>query len=340
MLADTILAECGGRADAMLGGGITALAKSIQNAGRFDLAPGVIVSAYAVRRSSLKSQIRALSLCRLPFATTWFEWPGSDPVYKPFQEDTVSSDAPAPMRMGALVETDESRQRGVMTFAWSHRNIGLSICPLAASFDWRGNAEEVPDVELDGWRQSGLSELQINERIFTRFRNGTAVQSLRGVSNDELVQERRRVGVIWSPVMDGFARMIIGSQGALPGPGTPEWSMWGGNLSGEPNSLQCVILLLNSRNATEATQVDLSAKLNKARLRSGKPPLLDHTTIRIKLSRAMTARAGSGTQREATRFHVVRGHPKIRKSGVFWWSDHGRGDPARGSVDQTYRVDP
>lgn len=49
MLADTTLAERGKAIDRLTGGGVTALAEAIQKAGRFDVAPGVIVSAYAVQ---------------------------------------------------------------------------------------------------------------------------------------------------------------------------------------------------------------------------------------------------------------------------------------------------
>jgi hypothetical protein len=168
-----------------------------------------LVSAYAVRQSPLTSQFRALSLCRLPFATTWFEWLGSDPVYDPFKTDSVSPATPTPVRMGALVETDESRQHGVMSFAWTYRATGLSICPLAATFDWRENAEPVEDVELDAMRHAGLSEAQINHHILARIRSGVSVPALRGATDDDLVGERRRIGVVWSPVMDGYGKMLI-----------------------------------------------------------------------------------------------------------------------------------
>ena len=342
MLADTVIAERDGLLDRVTGGSVTALARAIQRARRFDLAPSVIASAYAVRKSPITSQIGALSLCRLPFTTTWFEWPGSDPVYRPFQENTTSATTPAPSRVGALVETDESQQCGVMSFAWTHQVNGLSICPLAATFDWRENPDALEDLELTSWRHMGLTEAQIDERILNNFRTLPSAPSLKGASDDELVLDRRRTGVVWSPVMEGYGRMLAQQQGARPGPGTPEWQAWDGDLAGEPNSLRCVILLLNSRNVTSAEHVEPPEKLNKARVRSGKAPLLDHTTIRIKLSRAMAARAGSSgdVQREAARLHLVRGHPKIRKTGVFWWSPHPRGDQTRGVVDQSYRLDP
>lgn len=339
MLADTILAERGGKLDRMTGGSVSALAGAIQCAQRFDLAPGVIVSAYAVRQTQLVSQIRALALCRLPFAMTWFECPGSDPIYDAYRTK-IAPDALAPARVGALVETDESRQRGVMTFAWMHRAAGLSTCPLGCSFDWRDEPEEVECMERDSWRHSGLTEAQIDKRMLTSFRTLPSTPSLRGASDAQLVGERRRGGVIWSPHMLGFATVLQRQQGTVPGPGTPEWRAWGNDLSGEPNSLRCAILLLNSRNTTSEERVVVAEKLNKARVQRGKARLLDHTTVRIKLSQAMEKRAGSSGKagHEPSKLHLVRGHFKFRKSGVYWWSDHPRGDRATGMLSQKYRL--
>ncbi|MBO0739165.1 MAG: hypothetical protein J2P48_21920, partial [Alphaproteobacteria bacterium] len=72
----------------------------------------------------------ALPLCRLPFELIWMEWPGSDPAYARFREDTVSELAPMPQRMGVLLQTDESTQAGIMTFAWLHRHAPFEL-PVA-----------------------------------------------------------------------------------------------------------------------------------------------------------------------------------------------------------------
>lgn len=40
----------------------------------------------------------------------------------------------------------------------------------------------------------------------------------------------------------------------------------------------------------------------------------------------------SGISREAARQHLVRGHFKIRRTGVYWWSPFLRGDGTRGTV--------
>jgi hypothetical protein len=39
-----------------------------------------------------------------------------------------------------------------------------------------------------------------------------------------------------------------------------------------------------------------------------------------------------GVNREAARQHLVRGHFKIRKTGVYWWAPFLRGDARHGTI--------
>jgi hypothetical protein len=77
MLADTIRDAATSRFNEYLCGGVLALSSAIERAGRFELTPGLIVSANAVQKSPIETQAKALALCRFPFEYTWFEWPGS-----------------------------------------------------------------------------------------------------------------------------------------------------------------------------------------------------------------------------------------------------------------------
>jgi hypothetical protein len=113
MLADEILAATNSAADRTYLGAISALGSAIHRAKRFDLMPGVIVTANTIGSSSISAQLRALPLCRLPFEFTWLEWPGADPVYEAFQRNTITDATPAPHRMGVLIHADESRQKGI-----------------------------------------------------------------------------------------------------------------------------------------------------------------------------------------------------------------------------------
>jgi len=102
--------------------------------------------------------------------------------------------------------------------------------------------------------------------------------------------------------------------------------------------LLCNILFcLNTRNVTEIVAGNDLARLNKARLRRGKKPLLEHKTI--KLSSTMYAAQGAAGKSGIThRLHLRRGHFKKRKTGVYWWSHHFAGDAKLGTITKDYVV--
>jgi len=108
---------------------------------------------------------------------------------------------------------------------------------------------------------------------------------------------------------------------------------------GEGTFLMGVLSLLNSKNVVEFTPVSF-AKKNKAAVKDGRLPLFEYHEISIHqryTKRNMDpATAGDGKK---FRFHWCRGHFKVRKTGVFFWSSHGRGDPKLGSIGKDYHVD-
>jgi hypothetical protein len=196
MLADEILAAVNSPVDRVYTGAISALGIAIRQAKRFDLAPGVIVTANTVSSSSITAQLRALPLCRLPFEFVWMEWPGADPVYDAFQENNATAAAPRPHRMGVLIHTDESRQKGSMTFAWSHRQHGINACPLACFFDWRADGAKVEDVIHDLFRQSGRTEDDLRRTIIEQDRS---LPQMKGSSESDVINSRSRFGFNISP---------------------------------------------------------------------------------------------------------------------------------------------
>ena len=81
--------------------------------------------------------------------------------------------------------------------------------------------------------------------------------------------------------------------------------------------------------------------LNRSRSKAGKPPLVDYhqLTLRIGASDAPRRRMDPyGHDRAAQRAHTVRGHFKIRKTGVYWWRPFIRGEVAEGFVGKSYKV--
>jgi hypothetical protein len=328
MLADELAAPGGAPWARGFGVAIDAFAAEIRRAARFDLDPAVILAAHAVRESPIDVRARALNLTRLPFRSSWFEWPGR--VGGRFSKD-ASADRPAPRRLGALVLVDESCQRGSMDFAWVQDEAwtgGVNVCPLRVTFDWRDEPGPLADLR----RRRPPDDIAAGIRAEFGSR-----PDIRRASDESLVADHLRFGLVESPHWISALR-ICGEAGYRK---LMEASM--SDIEGEPDILRCVLMVLNSRNMVEREYRPAPERLNRARAKSGKPPLMDTTTIRVKLSRAMQARAtDSGTDpRHPSRAHVVRGHFKIRKTGVWWWSPHVRGEPQAGHepAPAQYKVD-
>lgn len=97
------------------------------------------------------------------------------------------------------------------------------------------------------------------------------------------------------------------------------------------------VALLNSPQLVETRASDLD-RLNRARARRGRAPLLDHVEVRLALGD--TSRTGScGTEaRVSPRLHFVRGHVVRRSGKTFWRQPHLRGDSQKALVFRTVRV--
>lgn len=98
------------------------------------------------------------------------------------------------------------------------------------------------------------------------------------------------------------------------------------------------LILLNARNAVSVETVEAPEKLNRKRAAMGKPPLLGHRLVRIRLegARYRAAQADGAAGGPSARGTMVRGHFKVRRSGIFWWSPHPR--RGFGAVTHGYEV--
>ena len=97
-------------------------------------------------------------------------------------------------------------------------------------------------------------------------------------------------------------------------------------------------VLLNSAGAVDERPSDLG-RLNCIRIKRGRPPLLDHVEVRLRLGDVERQdRLGGGGARGMPRLHLVRGHVVSRRGATFWRSSHMRGDPTRAVASTTVRV--
>lgn len=133
--------------------------------------------------------------------------------------------------------------------------------------------------------------------------------------------------------------------GELPGEG-PSLDSWEGPvISGQLVALT-LFSLLNARNVT-TEPVSPPAKLNRARVRNGKAPLMTYHVLRVAPLRALRQGAPASTSGASLPLHWVRGHFKVftaerplfgRLAGRFWWQPmlHGRDRSRR--VEKDYLV--
>lgn len=107
-------------------------------------------------------------------------------------------------------------------------------------------------------------------------------------------------------------------------------------LTGEPAFLVATLALLNSKNAVAIAPVDLTKKNERLRL-VGKAPLFSYHLVSIpaRYKQRHVCADGEPTGMQI-RAHFVRGHFKVRRTGVFWWSAYQRGDPKLGFAHKDY----
>jgi len=108
-------------------------------------------------------------------------------------------------------------------------------------------------------------------------------------------------------------------------------------------------LLLNARNVQDIVAIEEPVALNKKRARSNKPPYFEYRTLDIFVAAGARLfdrkRLNYGEIQKAfahnmvcQKWHTVAGHLKVRKSGIFWWSEHARGSKDRGVIVKDYVV--
>lgn len=96
--------------------------------------------------------------------------------------------------------------------------------------------------------------------------------------------------------------------------------------------------LMASPGIVDTVPSDL-VRLNRARARSRKPPLLDHLEVRLVLGASGHAKGHGILERRAPpRLHFVRGHFVHRRGRSFWRSSHLRGDSSKALVQRTVKV--
>lgn len=108
-------------------------------------------------------------------------------------------------------------------------------------------------------------------------------------------------------------------------------------------------LMLNTKNLKIVKAVEAPTKLNKKREKNKKPPFFEYLTLDIFVSDSGSRLDRKKVNYSALQTHfnnlstdkrwgTVMGHFKVRSTGVFWWSEHGRGSKDKGIIQKDYQV--
>jgi hypothetical protein len=301
----------------------------IQTAQKFILSPEFASVADALS-CDYTGLVRAFPHCRLPFAKTWIELAHLERPSFAAAPMKVPRFQMKPKRVGYLLTaTRPDLSAWKAHLFWSAEQ--STSCPgaLAMEFDMTSTFKlpQWPETKMTRSHERSLIAGCIGEKNHPGWEHAT--ESVRQAMADHT-----------RPTMPDYEMpMPIG----IPPNRYMEFYTTICNLSrhdwaGEPAYLLAVIGLLNARNAVETDTVDY-CKLNRARMKRGKPPLYEHKLLKIAHRQHRRVYAnGDGGDYTPMRQHFCRGHFKIRRTGVFFWHPHLRGDPARGRIEKDYEL--
>jgi hypothetical protein len=254
--------------------------------------------------------LECADLLHIPATELWMEWSEA-----PWQEElalhgmTRSDGVGSSGRRGAWVRASRDGRRGVLRTFWTvgEREIDVLASCMEAYFDLDTGQEE-PEPFDHGHR-------------------GAIAVSDRDDGDADLLRHcfRFRYEKSWANYYSS-AQLGILEQRAIAYHAL-------GSIAIDIPVLLAFLLLLGTRSSLPQRPVTL-ARLNRARARLGKPPLLDHLEVLSPLARPYqsTTREQVGVGRRSPRLHHVRGHLFRRGSQLFWRVPHMRGTARSGMV--------
>jgi hypothetical protein len=117
-------------------------------------------------------------------------------------------------------------------------------------------------------------------------------------------------------------------------------SRWSHLVSYYSRAVISILMLLNSRNLAEEQSLT-PHEINRVLPKGHSQVRLGHRKVSIHLSKVQRNRGQVyGGDSEDMPLHSVRGHWKVRRTGVFFWRPFDRGNPIRGYVEKEYKVKP
>lgn len=300
----------------------------VENSPRFTLDRSATMMIQNMSTGDPKSFVTALPVCKSPYKTFWVEMAFRDrhdwlvaqmEKGMPIVEYEMSKQ---PQRLGFLYMTREDSPGYILVQpVWTHEPPVVEMASMALLIN---TGEGPTDAEVLKMAHELFADTSLREK--NRYKRVEDVLSFAALS--------LRIDYVRTPWYEDFWKKIDQNAGAIR-KHAEEAARY--DLSAEWRFALSLLISLNSRNILGTGEVVDVTKLNKARQKAKRPLLLNHAPITLNLSPALKRRISNPSTRAhsmaSAEPHMVRGHFKVRKTGVYWWSPHPRsGDADLGQV--------
>jgi len=309
------------------------LGEKLKNTNRFILNRDAVMTIHSISESTPKRFLQALAVCRLPFPSLWVEFAFQDrtdwmnEAKKRGLIIETHEHASPPSRIGFYLEQLDKEGRKILVLpCWSHPKMGtVSLCHMALTICTDVGKYKLADSDVMSM-QERLKEISNRKSIYLKWMNDPeeiqAGFELEARMTEEIPDFLK---TMWIPILKNASKSEIIK--------IKEMAQY--DLKAEWRFILALLTVLNSRNVVDiGPTVDVS-KLNKARIRKGSKPLMNHREIKLSLSKVQKNRLNDGIGNKDIQAHLCRGHFKLRRSGLFWWSPHVRGNYGTPSVTTT-----
>jgi hypothetical protein len=323
---------------------VVGLAAKVRDAQCFVLTRTALACIEVVRSARPSTLLSAKEFMRPPFRRVWFEFCRADLLSTVGEVIPLGPGSNRYARMGMLIETtDQTERRGV---AYSAFSVDRSEHPEAQRLGIKPPLITVLEAALlfdfmDG-QTTQTARRQLN--LVPAMRDlHEEVEHLRRLAKGSInVEQEARALKVLNDMVCGVEIERCDSafhDHALFRPALNELlQRHHEELAIDASLVPAFLVMINSRNAIASSAPDLR-RLNRSRERSGKLPMLEHKILDVPISRVQrNGLAALGISSGDIRQHWVRGHFKVRRTGVYWWAAHRRGDADQGIIRNTYRM--
>lgn len=313
------------------------LAEKLRHAPRYVLDRGAVHFVQTTAEMNPDRFLAALKICRMPFPSMWVEFAYQD--RKDWLDGAVARglsvtsnpNAYPPSRLGFYLEQQGSHGRIMqVTPVWAHdtalrsdkndeiapisKSGMISICSLSQQIDTSDNVMIDP-IRLAKIRENVQSDLKhhLRRAADTHWRDSTAQKAW--------LELETRIRPTIADFMKNFWLWVHHYKPQIVGQ-LRELAEF--DLLAEWRFILALLIIMNSRNIISVGDEIDYVRLNKSRLLKRKSALLSYRPIMLSLSRVQQNRLRTSNHADLAA-HIVEGHWKVRKTGLYYWSTHARG---------------